>query len=190
MIFRILIIPQSHESQFRQRIERPCPDPFAWGISLLAALFSGAAYLEIRRQNRLASDERAGEFRRTWFSARRTVIHARRVVEEFATYVEELGFGSDEFMYGRKRLDLSRETVRDIRRLYANCLMNATHLADDLDDLSEFLDSSYSPIIKRIQDQLTESQMPHTYDAIIVLVKDGVSLYEELLRIVSEQEGF
>lgn len=166
------------------------PDPFAWGISLLAALFSGAAYLEIRRQNRLASDERSGEFRRTWFSARRTVIHARRIVDEFATYVAELAFGDQEFLYGKERLNLPRETVRDIRRLHANCLNNAMHLADDLDDISEFLDSSYSPLIQRIQDKLTEAQMPHTYDAIIVLVKDGVSMYEELIKAVGEKEGF
>ena len=68
--------------------------------------------------------------------------------------------------------------------------MNATHLADDLDDLSEFLGPAYGPTIKRIQDRLAEAKMPHTYDAIVVLVKDGVSLYEELLRMVSEQEGF
>ena len=68
--------------------------------------------------------------------------------------------------------------------------MNATHLADDLDDLSEFLDSAYGPAIKLIQDRLTEAQMPHTYDAIVVLVRDGVTMYEELLRMVSEEEEF
>ena len=68
--------------------------------------------------------------------------------------------------------------------------MNATHLADDLDGLSEFLGSSYGPIIKRIQDRLTEAQIPHAYDAIVVLVRDGVSLYEELLQMVSDEEGF
>ena len=143
------------------------PDPFGWGISLLSALFSGASYLETRRQSRITVEEREGRFRRAWFSARRTVIHSRRIVEEFATYVEELGFGSDEFRFGGRRLDLPREVVRDLRRLHANCLMNATHLADDLDDLSEFLDSAYGPAIKLIQDRLTEAQMPHTYDAIV-----------------------
>ena len=64
------------------------------------------------------------------------------------------------------------------------------HLADDLDDISEFLDSSYSPMIQRIQDKLTEAQMPHSYDAIVLLVKDGVGMYEELIRSVGEQEGF
>jgi len=112
------------------------------------------------------------------------------VVEEFATYVSELGFGKQDFSYGTGRLDLPRETVRDIRRLHANCLNNAMHLADDLDDISEFLDSSYSPLIQPIQDKLTEAQMPHTYDAIIVLVRDGVSMYEELIREVGEKEGF
>ena len=165
-------------------------DPFGWGISLLASLFSGASYLEVRRQNRLTAEEREGRFRRAWFSARRTVIYSRRVVEEFATYVEELGFGSDEFRYGGRRLDLPGETVRDLRRLHANCLMNATHLADDLDNLSEFLGVSYAPIIQRIQDRLIEAQMPHTYDAIVVLVKDGVGLYEELLQMISKQEEF
>ena len=166
------------------------PDPFAWGISLLAALFSGAAYLEVRRQRQLTSEERDGKFRRTWFSARRSVIHARRVVDEFATYVAELGFGANEFKYGTGRLDLPRETVRDIRRLHANCLNNAMHLADDLDDISEFSDGSYSALIKRIQDKLTEAQMPHTYDAIILLVRDGVSMYEELIAEVGKYEGF
>ena len=166
------------------------PDPFGWGISLLTSLFSGASYLEIRRQNRLTAEEREGRFRRTWFSARRTVIYSRRVVEEFATYVEELGFGSDEFRYGGRRLDLPGETVRDLRRLHANCLMNATHLADDLDNLSEFLDNSYASIIQRIQDTLIEAQLPHTYDAIVVLVKSGVGLYEELLKTISEREEF
>ena len=166
------------------------PDPFGWGISLLASLFSGASYLETRRRNRLTAEEREGRFRRAWFSARRTVIYSRRVVEEFATYVEELGFGTDEFRYGGRRLNLPEETVKNIRRLHTNCLMNATHLADDLDELSEFLGSSYDPIIQRIQDRLIEAQMPHTYDAIVVLVRDGVGLYEELLRMISEQEKF
>ena len=118
------------------------------------------------------------------------MIYSRRVVEEFATYVEELGFGTDEFRYGGRRLNLPGETVKDLRRLHANCLMNATHLADDLDELSEFLGSTYDPIIQRIQDRLIEAQMPHTYDAIVVLVRDGVGLYEELLRMISEQENF
>jgi len=32
--------------------------------------------------------------------------------------------------------------------------------------------------------------MPHTYDAIVLLVRDGVSLYEELLQAISDHEGF
>ena len=166
------------------------PDPFGWGISLLASLFSGASYLETRRRNRLTAEEREREFRPAWFSARRTIINSRQVVEEFATYVEELGFGTDEFRYGGRRLNLPEATVKDLRRLHANCLMNATHLADDLDELSGFLGSTYDPIIQRIQERLIEAQMPHTYDAIVVLVRDGVGLYEELLRMISEQEKF
>ena len=166
------------------------PDPFAWGLSLLAALFSGASYLEMRRQTRLSEEEREGEFRRTWFSSRRTVIYARRVVEEFATYVAELGLGGSEMKYGRFRLNLDRGMARDIRRLHTNCLMNATHLVDDLDDLSAFLDASYDSTIRRIQDMLTEAQMPHTYDAVIVLVRTGISLYEELLEEIKQKEGF
>lgn len=166
------------------------PDPFAWGLSLLAALFSGASYLEMRRQTRLTAEEREGEFRQTWFSARRTVIYARRVVEEFATYVAELGLGDREMQYGRFRLNLDRGMARDLRRLHTNCLMNATHLVDDLDELSAFLDASYDSAIRRIQDMLTEAQMPHTYDAVVVLVKAGISLYEELLEEIKQKEGF
>jgi hypothetical protein len=104
--------------------------------------------------------------------------------------VAELGFGGQEFRYGRGRLNLPRGTVRDLRRLHANCLMNATHLADDLDDISEYLDSSYASMVQRIQDKLTEIQIPHSYDAVVVLMKDGVGLYEELLDMIRDREGF
>ena len=166
------------------------PDPFAWGLSLLATLFSGGAYLEIRRQARLSEEEREGEFRRTWFTARRTMIYSRKVIEEFSTYAAELRFGQQEFRYGVGRMNLPRSTVRDLRRLHANCLNNAMHLADELDEISEYLDASYSQAIQKIQDKLTEVQIPHTYDAIILVFKEGLSLYEALIDEVGRKEGF
>ena len=169
---------------------RSAPDPFAWGLSLLAALFSGASYLEMRRQTRLTAEEREGEFRQTWFTARRTMIYSRKVVEEFETYAAELRFGHQEFRYGAGRMNLPRSTVRNLRRLHANCLSNAMHMADDLDEISEYLDSSYSQAIQNIQDKLTEAQIRHTYDAIILVFKDGLRLYEALIDEVGRKEGF
>ena len=166
------------------------PDPFAIGFGLLSLLFSGGAYLESRRRRMLTAQQRGGEFRKTWFHAQRTLIHARRIVEEFATYVAEDGFGDQEFLFGRARMNLPRERVDQLRRLHANCQTTALHMADSLDDLSEFLDSSYSAILDRIQNRLVEIQMPHTYDAVVVLVRDVVALYEELIDGIGKQEGF
>ena len=44
--------------------------------------------------------------------------------------------------------------------------------------------------MERIQDRLVEIQIPHTYDAVVVLVRDVVSLYEELIDEIGRQEGF
>lgn len=166
------------------------PDPFAIGFGLLGLLFSGGAYLESRRRRILTAQQREGEFRKTWFHAQRTLIHARRIVEEFATYVAEDGFGDQEFLFGRARMNLPRDRVEQLRRLHANCQTTALHMADSLDDLSEYLDSSQAPAIEKIQDRLSEIQMPHTYDAVVVLVREVVALYEELIDTIGREEKF
>ena len=138
----------------------------------------------------LTVQQRTNEFRRTWFNARRTLIHARRIVEEFGTYVLEDGYGSREFLFGRVRLTLDRGRVDRLRRLHANAQTTATYMADNLDELSEFLDAEYQPYIEGIMAKLNEAQLPHTYDAVLLLAREGIALYEALVNRVGESEGF
>ncbi len=166
------------------------PDPFAIGFALLSLLFSGGAYLEQRRQRMLTQQQRTGEFRTSWFSARRTLIHARRVVEEFATYVAEDGYGGQEFLFGRARMNFTRDRVDALRRLHGNAQNTASHMADDLDALSEFLDAAYAEEVTAIHNKLTDLQLPNTYDAVVVLVRDAIHLYENLIEKIGRQEGF
>ena len=166
------------------------PDPFAIGFALLSLLVSGGAYLELRRNRILTENQRTGEFRQTWFQARRTLIHARRVVEEFATYVAEDGYGRQQFLFGRARMNLPRERVDQLRRLHANALTTASYMADNLDALSEFLDSSYQAMVDQIMHKLEELEWPHTYDAVVILAREGVSLYEDLIQAIDADESF
>ena len=39
-------------------------------------------------------------------------------------------------------MNLPRDRVELLRRLHANCQTTALHMADSLDDISEYLDSS------------------------------------------------
>ena len=166
------------------------PDPFAIGFALLGLLFSGGAYLELRRNRILTEQQRTGEFRQTWFQSRRTLIHARRVVEEFATYVAEDGYGSQEFLFGKAKMNLPRSRVDQLRRLHANAQTTASYMADNLDALSEYLDSSYQPLVDEIMEKLEELQLPHSYDAVVLLTRDGVTLYERLINEIGERESF
>ena len=166
------------------------PDPFAIGFALLGLLVSGGAYLELRRNRILTEQQRTGEFRQTWFKSRRTLIHARRVVEEFATYVAEDGYGSQQFLFGKARLNLPRNRVDQLRRLHGNAQTTASHMADDLDALSEYLDSGYQAMVDEILEKLEELQLPHSYDAVVILARDGVSLYEKLIDEIGRRESF
>ena len=69
-------------------------------------------------------------------------------------------------------------------------MTTAGQMGDRLDALSAFLDSSYEPIVRKIMDRLSEIQMPHSYDAVLILVNDGISLFDELINSIGENEGF
>ena len=166
------------------------PDPFAIGFALLGLLFSGGTYLEARRRRMLSETQRNNEFRTNWFAARRTLIHARRIIEEFATYVAEDGFGSENFLFGTARMNLPRHRVVQLRRVHANAQTTARYMAETLDDLSEFLGPEYQDLIDQIMDKLHEQQLPHSYDAVVILARDAISLYERLLESVGNKEGF
>lgn len=166
------------------------PDPFAIGFALLGLLFSGATYLEARRQRMLSETQRMNEFRRRWFDCRRTLIHARRVVEEFETYVAEDGYGHQGFLFGTARMNLPRSRVDQLRHLHTNAHTTARYMADNLDDISNFLGAEYQDLINQIMDKLREQQLPHSYDAVLILAKDAIALYDQLIEKVGENEGF
>jgi hypothetical protein len=166
------------------------PDPFAIGFALLGLLFSGGSFLEVRRQRRLAAQRRGEDYRHSWFAARRTLLHARRVTDEFATYVAEFNLGGTEFRFGEARIDVPEGIADQMRRLHGHCMTTAGQMGDRLDALSAFLDSSYEPIVRKIMDRLSEIQMPHSYDAVLILVNDGISLFDELINSIGENEGF
>ena len=166
------------------------PDPFAIRFALLGLLFSGGSFLEIRRQRRLAERRRGDDYRHVWFAARRTLLHARRVTDEFATYAAEFNFGDTEFRFGKARIDVPEEIADQMRRLHGHCMTTAGQMGDRLDGLSGFLDSSYEPIVQKIMEKLSEIQMPHSYDAVLILVNDGIVLFEELIEAIGEKEGF
>ena len=166
------------------------PDPFAIGFALLGLLFSGGTYLEARRRRMLSENQRNNEFRKKWFDSRRTLIHARRVIEEFETYVIEDGYGQQNFLFGTARMNLPRERVEQLRRIHANAHTTARYMADNLDDISEFLGEEYQDLINQIMDKLHEQQLPHSYDAVVILAKDSIRLYEQLIEEIGRNEGF
>ena len=47
-----------------------------------------------------------------------------------------------------------------MRRLHANSLTTASYMADNLDPLGEYLDSSYQPMVDEIMEKLIELQLP------------------------------
>ena len=166
------------------------PDPFAIGFALLGLLFSGSTYLEARRRRMLSETQRNNEFRQKWFNSRRTLIHARRVIDEFETYVVEDGYGNQSFLFGTARMNLPRERVDQLRRIHANAHTTARNMADNLDDISEFLGEEYQDLINQILDKLHEQQLPHSYDAVIILAKDAIALYDQLIDSIGKNEGF
>lgn len=63
-------------------------------------------------------------------------------------------------------------------------------MADNLDDISEFLGVEYQDLINQIMGKLHEQQLPHSYDAVVILAKDAIVLYEQLIDEIGRNEGF
>jgi len=166
------------------------PDPFGIAFALLGAMFAGGCYLESRRSRQYLERQAKDDFRKKWFQAKRTLIHAERVTEEFATHVQEEGFGGEDFIFGKIQLTIDQEKAQQLRRLHGNAQTTAMHMADDLDDLSTYLSSEYNEQIEAIRGKLKEQGLPHSYDAVIILARDAIALYRQLLEKVGEKEEF
>lgn len=63
-------------------------------------------------------------------------------------------------------------------------------MADNLDDISNFLGAEYQDLINQIMDKLHEQQLPHSYDAVLILARDAIALYNQLIEEIGENEGF
>jgi len=63
-------------------------------------------------------------------------------------------------------------------------------MADDLDELSNYLSSDYQEQIDAILNKLKEQTLPHSYDAVLILARDAIELYERLITEVGEKEEF
>jgi hypothetical protein len=166
------------------------PDPFSIAFAILGLIFAGGSYLEIRRQSDFLERQAKEAYRKAWFHAKRTLIHARRVIDEFATYATEDEFINKEFLFGKVKLTMDTDRAQELRRLHGNTLITATHMADSLDDISAYLGSQYSLEVEKIQEKLKEQGLPHSYDAVIILAKDALELYETLVDEIGKAEGF
>ena len=169
------------------------PDPFIFGLALLGVVIGGASYLEARRQRHLMEGQAkkdANRFRTRWYNAKRTLLRAHQVLDEFEAAVAAYRFGHHGFAFGSVRLAISRSEARQLRAMVAriNAVTNA--MSRDIDALSEFLDPEYQPVINRIMNRLQQGQMPHTYDAVIILVKDAVEAFDTLLSEAGSRQGF
>ena len=166
------------------------PDPFGIAFALLGVIFAGGCYLEARRNRQYLERQAKEDFRKIWFRARRTIIHAKRVTEEFATHVQEEAFGKADFIFGTIKLTIDQDKAQQFRRIHGNAQTTAMHMADDLDELSTYLSADYKEQIDAIQNKLKEQTMPHSYDAVLILARDAIELYDKLITEVGKKEEF
>jgi len=166
------------------------PDPFGIAFAIMGVIFAGGCYLETRRNRQFLERQAKEELRKVWYNAKRTLIHAKRVIEEFATHVHEESFGEAEFLFGKIHLTIDPDKSQQLRRIHGNAQTTAAHMADDLDNISSYLNVDYQPQIDAIQNKLSEQTLPHSYDAVLILARDAIDLYEKLIDDIGANEGF
>ena len=167
------------------------PDPFIIGLGILQIVAAGGAFLESRRQRRELQRAQRQQFRATWYAARRSVIFLKRTADEFETYMFEGAYGRRQFRIGAVRLSVNPVQHQAMRRMHGQTMKTAQHLADDLDDLSNYLGAEDQQRIDAIHDRLNRiDQLPDQYRDVIQLAREAVQLYSDLLDDVGEREQF
>lgn len=166
------------------------PDPFTIGLGIFGALAGGGAFLETRRQRQIMQNQGRDAFRGAWFGARRTLIHFKGQVDEFETYMLEDGYGRSAFRIGAVRLEVDRGRHKALRRLRGQVHVTASHMGDDLDDLSEHLGNEYQREVDAILNRLQELNLPESYRDLIRVAREAFELYNDLLDAIAEREGF
>lgn len=173
------------------------PDPFSVGLALLGLAFTGAAYLEARRQRQLQErvyaqqqQTHTNKYRARWYAARRTLLSARQVITDSRIFMSECGYGHEKFLFGEVRLKLTRAQVKQQRSLVKRINSVANTMATDIDALSEFLGPEHQSLISHIMNKLQEKQVPHSYDAVLILAKDAIDSFDQLLANIDDRERF
>lgn len=166
------------------------PDPFSIGLALLGLIFSGASFLEARLQRQQQLERDTNRYRTRWYNAKRTLLSARQVVDESQSFIAQHGCGDDSFGFGEVRLALTRNEVKNCRAMIKRISAATNSMAADIDALSEFLGPDNQELINRIMDKVKENQRPHSYDAVIILVKDAIDSFEQLIGDIGSLEGF
>lgn len=77
-----------------------------------------------------------------------------------------------------------------MRRLNGNAMITASHLGDDLDELSNFLSANDQEAVDSILSRLSEIVFPETYVDVLVLAREALIFYTQLLDRVAEREAF
>jgi hypothetical protein len=119
--------------------EQADPDPFSIALGIFGIAAAGASFLETRRARQFLERQQEETFRSAWFAANRTLIHFRRVVDEFEAFMLEDGYGAIELRIGMVRLTVDRGRHQALRRLHGQVMTTSNFIADNLDDLSDFL---------------------------------------------------
>lgn len=186
-----------HIVEDRDRNDLVDPDPFIFGLAVMQMLIGGAAFLEARRQTNLVrtqmnnfSTRERNRFRTKFFSAHRALIRAHEVTNEFESHMIENGFEDYPFQYGERRLYIDRSKAIELRGFVSKTNSVATTMAVSLDQLSDFLGPEHQRIIDRIHQKMRDMQRQHSYDALVVIAKDAVEFYAELLDNVNSEENF
>ena len=166
------------------------PDPFAIALGIMGVVAGGAAFLETRRARQFQERAQRDRFRAAWFAARRTLIHFQQVLAEFELYMLEDGYGGMVFRLGAVQLLVDRRKHQALRRIHGQALRTANHLADDIDDLSEFLGPEDQERVDDIKERLAALTIPERFGQVVQLARAGHALFTELLESIDEREGF
>ncbi len=166
------------------------PDPFAIALGIMGVVAGGAAFLETRRARQFQERAQRDRFRAAWFAARRTLIHFQQVLAEFELYMLEDGYGGRSFRLGAVQLRVDHYRHRALRRIHAQTLNTATHLADDIDDLSEFLGPEDQELVDQIKARLAEMAFPERFGQVVQLAREGLALFTDLLQAIDQRERF
>ena len=158
------------------------PDPFVIGLALLSLAVSGATFLENRRHWSIQRQQDRNRFRTGWYNAKRTLLRAKEVIDEFQSFTSEHDYGEQSFGFGQVRLILTRGEARRLRGMIRSTNSVTNAMAAHVDALSEFLGPEHQGSIEAIMKRVEENQRPHSYDAVILLAKDAISSFEELLN--------